>query len=180
MSILKVARLGNPVLCQVARLVPDPRIASPEIQRLIDDMVETMREYDGVGLAAVQVHETLQIAVIEAANNPRYPEKPRVPLSVLINPQITSLSEPLEHDWEGCLSISELRGRVPRYRKIRVLARDREGTQLDFVAEGFHARIIQHEWDHLQGKVFMERMSDLSTLTHLQEYYRYHQKDKSN
>lgn len=173
MSILKVVRLGHPVLRKVAQSVPPDQISSPETQRLIDNMVETMKEYDGVGLAAVQVHESRQIAVLEVGDNPRYPQKPQIPLSVLINPKITPLSEAMEDDWEGCLSIHEMRGTVPRYKKIRVLAQDRDGNQLDFVASGFHARVIQHEWDHLQGKVFLDRMRDLSTLTYLQEYTRY-------
>lgn len=174
MSILKVVRLGHPVLRKVAQIVAPDQISSSETQRLIDNMVETMKEYDGVGLAAVQVHESMQIAVLEVGDNPRYPQKPQIPLSVLINPKITLLSEAMEDDWEGCLSINEMRGVVPRYKKIRVLAQDRDGKQLDFVASGFHARVIQHEWDHLQGKVFLDRMCDLSTLTYLQEYTRYY------
>jgi peptide deformylase len=173
MSILKVVRLGHPVLRKLAQNVPLEHITSSENQRLIDDMVETMKEHDGVGLAAVQVHESKQIAVLEVADNPRYPQKPKVPLSVLINPNITPLSDEMEEDWEGCLSIIELRGLVPRYKIIRVLARARDGMELDFVASGFHARVIQHEWDHLQGKVYLDRMRDLSSLTYLQEYSRY-------
>jgi peptide deformylase len=173
MSILKVTRLGNPVLRRIAEEIPPGQIGSPELQKFIDDMIETMREYDGVGLAAVQVHEAKQIAVLEVADNPRYPQKPRVPLSVLINPKMTPLSDEMEEDWEGCLSINELRGRVPRYKSIRVRALDRNGKELDFTATGFHARVIQHEWDHLNGKVFLDRMRDLSTLTHLQEFARY-------
>jgi peptide deformylase len=173
MSILKVTRLGNPVLRRIAEEIPLGQIGSPELQKFIDDIIETMREYDGVGLAAVQVHEAKQIAVLEVADNPRYPQKPRVPLSVLINPKMTPLSDEMEEDWEGCLSISELRGRVPRYKSIRVKALDRNGRELDFTATGFHARVIQHEWDHLNGKVFLDRMRDLSTLTHLQEFARY-------
>ena len=93
---------------------------------------------------------------------------------MLINPKITPLSEESEEDWEGCLSIIELRGRVPRYKTIQVKARDRDGKEVNYVASGFHARVIQHEWDHLQGKVFLDRMRDLSTLTYLKEYTRYH------
>ncbi len=173
MSILKVARLGHPVLRNVAKDLPQKEIATPEIQRLIDNMVETMKEYDGVGLAAVQVHVPKQIAVLEVANNPRYPQKPQVPLSVLINPKIEPLSEDTEDDWEGCLSIIEMRGKVPRFKEIKVTAYNRNGEKLDFVATGFHARVIQHEWDHLQGKVFLDRMKDLSTLTYLPEFARY-------
>ena len=173
MSILKVTRLGNPVLRRIAEEIPPGQIGSPELQKLIDDMIETMREYDGVGLAAAQVHEAKQITVLEVADNPRYPQKPRVPLSVLINPNMTPLSDEMEEDWEGCLSISELRGRVPRYKSIQVKALDRNGKELDFTATGFHARVIQHESDHLNGKVFLDRMADLSTLTYLQEFARY-------
>jgi peptide deformylase len=173
MSILKVARLGNPVLRRVAENLSPDQLLSPLLQKLIDDMVETMREYSGVGLAAVQVHERWQIAVLEVADNPRYPEKATVPLSVLINPKIELLSEEMEEDWEGCLSVPDLRGSVPRYKEIRVRALDRGGAKLDFVASGFHARVIQHEWDHLNGKVYLDRMRDLSTLTHLQEFARF-------
>ena len=173
MSILKVARLGHPVLRNVAKDLASKEISTRETQRLIDNMIETMKEYDGVGLAAVQVHVPMQIAVLEVANNPRYPQKPEVPLSVLINPKIEPLSEEMEEDWEGCLSIIEMRGKVPRYKEIKVVGRNREGKEVDFVASGFHARVIQHEWDHLQGRVFLDRMKDLSTLTYLPEYSRY-------
>jgi peptide deformylase len=173
MSILKVARLGHPVLRAGARVLSGKEITSPGIQRLIIDMVETMREYSGVGLAAVQIHEALQLAVLEVADNPRYPEKPAVPLSVLVNPQIEPLAQEMEEDWEGCLSVPDMRGRVPRHTKIRVRALNHEGAELDFVATGFHARVIQHEFDHLNGKVYLDRMKDLSTLAHLQEYMRY-------
>ncbi len=153
--------------------MPPDQIGSPQVQKFIDDMIGTMKEYDGVGLAAVQVHERKQIAVLEVEENPRYPEKPRVPLSVLINPSITPLSDDKEEDWEGCLSIPDLRGKVPRYKSIRVQAWDRDGKELSFVASDFHARVIQHEWDHLNGKVFLDRMQGLSTLTYVQELAHY-------
>ena len=136
-------------------------------------MIETMKEYDGVGLAADQVHESKQMAVLEVADNRRYPDKPNVPLTILINPTIAPLTEEMEEDWEGCLSIPEMRGRVPRYKSIRVQAIDRHGKELEFIALDFHARVIQHEWDHLNGKVYLDRMSDLSTLTFLTEFARY-------
>jgi peptide deformylase len=173
MSILKVARLGHPVLRKVTETVSQRELQSPPLQQLIDDMIETMKEYEGVGLAADQVHESKQIAVLEVADNPRYPEKPRVPLTVLVNPTIAPLSEDMEEDWEGCLSIPDLRGMVPRYKSIRVQALDREGKEIDFVANEFHARVIQHEFDHLNGKVYLDRMRDFSTLTFLQEFARY-------
>jgi peptide deformylase len=173
MSILKVARLGHPVLRKVTEHVPQPELQSLAMQKFIDDMIETMEEYEGVGLAADQVHESKQIAVLEVADNPRYPQKPRVPLTVLVNPKITPLSEEMEEDWEGCLSVPDLRGLVPRYKSIRVQAWDRSGNELDFVADDFHARVIQHEFDHLNGKVYLDRMRDFSTLTFLQEFARY-------
>jgi peptide deformylase len=173
MSILKVARLGHPVLRTMTKPVSLPDLQSDRLQNLIADMIETMKEYDGVGLAGNQVHESRQIAVLEVADNPRYPDKPRVPLSVLVNPTITPLSKDMDEDWEGCLSIPDLRGKVPRYKLIQVHAWDRDGNELDFMAADFHARVIQHEWDHLNGKVYLERMRDLSTLTFLAEFARY-------
>jgi peptide deformylase len=173
MSILKVARLGNPVLRTKTKPVPLEQLSSASIQKLIEDMVETMREYDGVGLAGNQVHEGKQISVIEVAENPRYPEKPSVPLTVLVNPRVKPLTEELEDDWEGCLSIPDLRGKVPRYKSVEVQALDREGKEMRFVATGFHARVIQHESDHLNGKVFLDRMRDFSTLSFLSEFTRY-------
>jgi len=173
MSILKVTRLGHPVLRKVTENVSAAELKSAAVQKLIEDMIVTMKEYDGVGLAADQVFESKQIAVLEVAENPRYPDKPKVPLTVLVNPQITPLSDETEEDWEGCLSIPDLRGRVPRYRSIHVHALDRTGHKLDFEAHGFHARVIQHEFDHLNGKVYLDRMKDFSTLAFLQEFARY-------
>ena len=173
MAILKVARLGNPVLRTPAGEVPAEAVGQPDFQRFIDDMVVTMHEYQGVGLAAVQVHESIQVAVLEVADNARYPGKEAVPLSVLINPEIAPLDDEIEEDWEGCLSIPEIRGRVPRYKRLRVTALDRDGKPLDFVAQDFHARVIQHEVDHLRGRVYMDRMPDLATLTYLTELARY-------
>ncbi|HXG53442.1 MAG TPA: peptide deformylase [candidate division Zixibacteria bacterium] len=173
MSILKVSRLGHPVLRRPADRVEREELESAAVQKLIDDMIETMREYDGVGLAANQVHESKRIAVLEVAENPRYPNKPAVPLTVLVNPVIAPAGEDLEEDWEGCLSIPDLRGKVPRYRAVRVEAWDRRGDDLRFTATGFHARIIQHECDHLNGRVYLDRMRDFTTLTFLQELARY-------
>jgi peptide deformylase len=171
--ILKVARLGHPVIRNRAHAVDPAKIATPEFQRLLDDMVETMREYSGVGLAAPQVHLPLQLAVLEVENHPRYPEMPSVPLTYLINPIVTILdSSPLD-EWEGCLSIPELRGRVPRYKQLRVTGLGRNGEALDIVATDFHARVIQHETDHLKGEVYLDRMPDLKSLSHLLEWQRY-------
>jgi peptide deformylase len=173
MAILKVARLGHPVLRQPAEPVPVGKIRSPEIQRLIDDMIETMREYNGAGLAATQVHVARQICVIEVNGNPRYPDAPAIPLTVLINPVVTSLTEEMEDGWEGCLSVPDMRGVVPRAGSVRLEARDREGNPVEVVAKEFFARVIQHETDHLNGIVYVDRMRDLSTLTHLAEWNKY-------
>ena len=173
MAILKVARLGHPVIRKPSQAVPKESIGSPEVQRFIDDMIDTMREYDGVGLAAPQVHVSKQIAVIEVDENRRYPGEKAIPLTVLINPRIVKASKRLIEDWEGCLSVNDLRGKVPRADSLEVEAYDRKGKSLAFRAEGFFARVIQHECDHLAGKVFLDRMSNLATLAHLQEFARY-------
>ncbi len=171
--ILKVARLGHPVIRTRAREVAAEEIPSREFQRLLDDMVETMREYNGVGLAAPQVHISLELAVIEVAHNLRYPDAPTVPLTFLINPRIEASSKETVDGWEGCLSIPELRGLVPRWREIRVQALGRKGEPLDFVARDFHARVIQHEYDHLKGEVYLDRMRDMRSLAHLAEWQRF-------
>ena len=173
MSILKIAQMGNPVLRRPSELVPVKSIKSPVLQKFIDDMIATMREYNGVGLAAPQVHESLQVVVIEAQENPRYPDAPMIPLTILINPTVEILTEETEEDWEGCLSIPDIRGRVPRYREVRVKAYDRDGQEIDFTAKDFFARVIQHEHDHLQGIIFLDRMPKLDTLTYMAEFQRY-------
>ena len=175
MAILKVARLGHPVIRTPSQAVPKETISSPAMQRFIDDMVETMREYDGVGLAAPQVHVSGQIAVIEVDENRRYPGEGPIPLTVLINPKIVQSSKKQLADWEGCLSVNELRGRVPRAESLEVEAYTRKGEKVRIEARGFFARIIQHECDHLAGKVFLDRMPDLGSLTHLAEFMRYWQ-----
>ncbi|GIW41016.1 MAG: peptide deformylase [Candidatus Binatia bacterium] len=174
MAILKVAHLGHPILRQVAEPVPPEAIRSPEIQRLVDDMIETMREYDGAGLAAPQVHVSRRIVVYEVEENRRYPDADPVPLRVLVNPTIVPLTERTEEDWEGCLSVPGLRGKVPRAVRVRVRAWDRNGGKIDEVVEGFHARVVQHECDHLDGKVFLDRMKSLESLAFLPEFERYH------
>jgi peptide deformylase len=173
MAVLKVARLGHPVLRQVARAVSPEEIRSPGLQRFIDDMIETMREYDGAGLAANQVHTPVQIAVLEVQANPRYPQAPTVPLTVLVNPVVTPLTEEMAEDWEGCLSVPDMRGQVPRYTAVRLECLDRTGRAVDLVAKEFFARVIQHETDHLRGIVYLDRMRDLSTLSHLAEWQKY-------
>jgi peptide deformylase len=168
MSILKVCHLGHPVLRTEAKRLTVEALATPAVQTLIDNMMDTMVEYYGVGVAAPQVHESLAIAVIES-HGPRG----TIPMTVLVNPDVTILDESLVEDWEGCLSIPDLRGRVPRYNKLRVDALDRHGKGIRLIAEGFFARVIQHEYDHLMGKVYLDRIRDMRTLTHLPELQRY-------
>jgi peptide deformylase len=171
--ILKVARLGHPVVRTPAQPVVVDQIKTHDFQKLLDDMVETMHEYNGVGLAAPQVHLRLQLAVLEVEHNPRYPDAPPVPLTYLINPVVTVLDDARVEEWEGCLSIPELRGLVPRHRKIRVTGLGRNAEPLDIVAEDFHARVIQHETDHLKGEVYLDRMNGMRTLSHLTEWQRF-------
>jgi peptide deformylase len=173
MSILKVARLGHPVIREKTDPLTVDEIRSPEIQTLIDNMIETMRAYDGVGLAATQVHVAKQVAVIEVQGNPRYPDMPSVPLTVLINPKITKRGKKILESWEGCLSIPDLRGVVPRNDSLVCEALDRDGAPFKIQAKEFFARVIQHECDHLQGNVYLDRMTHLKTLTHLTEFARY-------
>ena len=175
MAILKVARLGHPVLRIPSQAVPKETITSSKLQQFIDDMIETMHEYEGVGLAAPQVHVSKQIAVIEVQDNRRYPGEKPIPLTVLINPKILAMSKKQLEGWEGCLSINDFRGRVPRAESLEMEAYNRKGEKVKFHAQGFFARVIQHECDHLAGKVFLDRMPDLSTLSHLHEFMRYWQ-----
>jgi len=173
MAILKVAHLGNPILRIKAEPVPPELINTDETQFLIDSMIDTMREYNGAGLAGPQVHEPVQIIVVEAEGNPRYKNSPSVPLTVVINPKITSFSTEMEEGWEGCLSLPDLWGMVRRARSIVVAGLDRRGEPMEIHAEGFFAKALQHEIDHLHGKVFIDRMSDFKTLSFGKEYARY-------
>jgi peptide deformylase len=172
-AILKVARLGHPVLRRVAEPVPRAEITRAETQRLIDDMIETMHEYIGVGLAAPQVHVSRQIAVLECEAHPRHPETPPIPLTVIVNPVLTPVSEETALEWEGCLSVPDFRGVTPRYTAVRLEAYGRRGERIEMVAKDFLARVLQHETDHLNGKVYLDRMPDLATLSHLQEWSRH-------
>jgi len=172
MSILKVSHLGHPVLREKSKPLRTDFLALPSTQKLIDDMIETMIEYNGVGLAAPQVHESLLLAVIESSGS-----RGKIPLMTIVNPTVSFLDDHpennFEEDWEGCLSIPNLRGRVPRHHKLKVESLDRHGRPQNFVAEGFLARVVQHEYDHLMGSVYLDRMGDFRTLTHLDEFKRY-------
>jgi peptide deformylase len=172
MSILKVARIGHPVVRATARAVEPADIAKPEFQKLIDDMIETMKEYEGVGLAAPQIHVSLRLAVLQVeASDER--ARDAVPLTVLINPKITPLGKQGVLGWEGCLSIPELRGEVPRLKRVRLDALDRNGKPFGVEADDFHARVIQHECDHLDGDVYLDRMKDMRSLGFLPEFERF-------
>lgn len=171
MAILKVAHLGHPILRRRAATVPRDTLRSRDFQRFVDDLIETMREYAGVGLAAPQVHEGFQVLAVEAQKGEE--GSPGIPLTVLVNPVVTPLGDAMGEDWEGCLSIPGLRGKVSRHREVRVEALDRRGERLDFTATDFFGRVIQHEYDHLQGIVFLDRMKSFETLTYLEEYARY-------
>jgi peptide deformylase len=169
MSILKVARIGHPVVRARAADVPAGGLGAADTQRLIDDMIETMHEYDGVGLAAPQVHVGLRLAVIEVSEEDERAEG-GVPLTILVNPVVRALSEKTADGWEGCLSIPGLRGKVPRLRRLELRALDRKGKPYRLEASGFFARVIQHECDHLDGSVYLDRMKDARSLSFIEEW----------
>jgi len=179
MSILKVARMGHPVLRAKALAIQRAEIKSPAVQRLVDDLIETMVEYHGVGLAAPQVHVGLRVfvGVLDAREDPGSEEERDADPIALINPEITPIGDDIVEDWEGCLSIPDIRGRVPRAREIKVRAFDRKGERIEIRAHDFPARVIQHETDHLDGILFFDRMTSLGSLTFLDEYSRYWIKD---
>lgn len=173
MAILKVAKLGNPILRKIAEPVSMAETQDPAFHTFLEDMTETMRKLDGVGLAAPQVSQSKQVVVIGVNTNSRYPMAPDLPLLVLLNPMLTYLSEEKAEGWEGCLSLDNLRGKVVRSVRVGVKGFNRQMEPMEFEAEGFLAVVLQHEIDHLQGKVFIDRMKDLSTLTHLAEFDHY-------
>ena len=172
MAIRKVSQMGHPVLRQCAAEIPPVQMQSSQMQRLIDDMIETMIDYEGIGLAAPQVFEPLRLIVL--GNPDADPQdEAAIPLTVLFNPQFTTLSSERLDGWEGCLSIPQLRGVVPRSTTVAVQGYDRKGQAVELEAEGLFARVLQHEIDHLDGVLFPDRMADLQTLTFLEEYQRY-------
>ncbi len=178
MAVLPIAHLGEPLLREPARPVTAERLATPEVQRLIDDMIETMRAASGAGIAAPQVFEPLRIAVIEVrAPNPRYPYKPPIPLTVLVDPVLEALSEETFENYEGCLSVPNLRGLVRRHVGVRVRAMDRRGVPFEREVWGLSAGTYQHECDHLEGKLFVDRVEDSSTLCTWENFHRYHEAD---
>ena len=190
MAILKIARMGHPVLAHPARLVEDP--AAPDIRALVRDMAETMLDAPGIGLAAPQVHVPLRIVVFQVpaerdetssvareAHDETAEDPARVPegLNVLINPVIEPLGEEMEEDWEGCLSVPGMTGRVPRLARIRYSGVDAEGRRFQREAAGFHARVVQHECDHLDGILYPQRMRDLASFGFVEEIRKVHGSD---
>lgn len=158
MAIRPVLRLGDPRLLKVANEVSD--FNNPELDNLIEDMFDTMEAEDGAGLAAPQIGIGLRIAIFGFDTNPRYPDSNAVPRTILINPVISPLSEEKEDGWEGCLSVPGMRGVVSRYKHIRYSGLDATGAALDVEASGFHARVVQHECDHLDGIIYTQRLTD--------------------
>jgi peptide deformylase len=174
MSILKVARMGHPVLRERARPLDKSDIKNASIQKLIDDMIDTMNEYHGVGLAAPQVHEGVRLFVALLVDDPDSKSE----AAVIINPEIVPNGSATEEGWEGCLSIPDIRGMVPRYTDISLRALDRNGRAIELGLKSFPARIAQHETDHLDGVLFFDRMKSMQSLTFLEEYSRFHAKDE--
>ncbi len=168
MSILKVARMGHPVLRTRTRELDPTEVRTAVLQKLIDDMIETMTEYEGIGLAAPQVHEGVRLFV--AGIEGKGDDLKVVPF---INPVITPVGEEIVEDWEGCLSIPDIRGKVPRAREVVIRALDRRGKPFELALKNYPARVVQHETDHLDGVLFFDRMREFGTLTFLDEFQRY-------
>jgi len=179
MAILKVAHMGHPVLRTKARPIAPSDVKHPALQNLIDDMLDTMAEYHGVGLAAPQIHESLRlfVGILESTKAEEGKEPPDPQPIAVINPEIIPVGSEVIEDWEGCLSIPDIRGRVPRAREIRLRGFNRDGSRLDITLKDFPARVAQHETDHLDGVLFFDRMKTFESLTFLDEYSRYHAKD---
>ena len=173
MSILKVARMGHPVLRKRARPVDPALVTTPAFQKLIDDMMQTMSEYHGIGLAAPQVHETVRLVIVGVEQGEDQPLR----VFPVVNPEITPVGSATEEDWEGCLSLPDLRGRVPRHARVRLRGLDRAGDKIDVSLRDFPARVAQHEVDHLDGILFVDRMKSLQSLSFLEEYSRHSQKE---
>lgn len=174
MAIRKVARMGHPVLRKVARELTAKEIQSPEIKRLVEDMIETMHEYGGIGIAAPQVHESVQLAILEfEEDSERYPDMGKQPLLLIFNPKIKVLDKKEQAFWEGCLSVPELRGLVHRPRKVQIDYLDAKAKPQKIVAEDFLATVFQHELDHLAGTLFVDQVRDLKKFAFIEEYQRY-------
>jgi peptide deformylase len=174
MTVLPIREMGDPVLREVAREVTPEELASPEVQRLVDDMIETMRAANGAGLAAPQVGVSLRVAVIEVREgNPRYPYKPPIPLTVIVNPVITPQGDATFATNEGCLSMPNVRGDLERFEEITARYLDREGNEHEVTRRGLTAGTFQHEVDHLDGILFVDRMKDMRSLSTWEEFERH-------
>lgn len=169
MAIRDVLRMGDPFLLQRANEVTE--FDSPELDELIQDMKETMCACDGAGLAAPQIGVDRRVVIFGVETNPRYPEAEEVPMTVLINPVITPLVDTTDLAWEGCLSVPGMRGLVPRYTTIRYTGRDQKGTEIDLTVSGFHARVVQHECDHLDGILYPQRITDIRYFGFIEELF---------
>lgn len=174
MTVRTIATIGHPILRERAREVTVDELHSTEIQMLIDDLVDTMRHANGAGIAANQVHELHRIAVVEVNDNPRYPYKPKIPLTVLVNPVIDVLDEEMVEINEGCLSVPNLRGSVQRYVNIRLRYLDRDGEPHDEIKRGLTAGTMQHEVDHLDGTLFVDRVTDPTTFATWEQFELHH------
>jgi peptide deformylase len=174
MAILPIATVGHPELKIVAKEVTREELASADVQQFIDDLIETMRHANGAGLAATQVLRHQRICAVEVDNNPRYPYKPRVPLTILVNPVITFLDDDTFNNMEGCLSVPGIRGQVARNTRIHVKAWDRKGNDIDTEIRGLTACTFQHEVDHLDGLLFLDKVIDPGTLTTWDSFNLFH------
>lgn len=174
MSVREIVTVGHPVLRQRAKEVDPARVATVEVQSLIRDLIDTMRHSNGAGLAANQIGVPLRVAVIEVNNNPRYPYKPPIPLTVVINPVIEPLDDELVEINEGCLSVPNLRGNVHRHVNVRVRSFDENGNRRDAAMRGLTAGTYQHECDHLDGTLFLDRVTDPTTFTTWEQFERFH------
>lgn len=159
MAVKTVLKMGDPRLFEVAK--PVTAFDTPQLHELVQDMHHTMEALNGAGLAAPQIGVGLQVVIFGVTRNPRYPDAEEVPYTVLINPQIASLDQEMEEDWEGCLSVPGMRGLVPRYKRLRYQGRDQYGKSIERSVSGFHARVVQHECDHLQGILYPMRIRDM-------------------
>ncbi len=177
MTLLKIAQIGAPVLREQARDVGRSELLTAEVQTFIDDLIATMRDARGAGWAANQVYCPMRICALEVKDNPRYPYKPNIPLTILVNPVLTPLSEATFENYEGCLSVPDLRGVVRRFAELRVQAWDRRGNVIDTRVSGITAGTFQHEVDHLEGKLFVDGVKDPRTLCNWNAFARYHEED---
>ena len=170
---LRIAQIGHPILRQPTRILTREELLSEEIQSFLDDLVETMREASGAGLAANQVYQSLRICAVEVRNNSRYPYRPNIPLTILVNPILTPASDETFINYEGCLSVPNLRGQVRRHCEVHVEALDREGNSISTVVKGMTAATYQHEVDHLDGRIFLDRVEDPNSVVTLENFQRY-------